>query len=81
MILQSIIKGVCKPKRAEDEPAPYSSPITKPIVSTLEVQIEAAFRSVQLALRAALLERIAQNSPTFFVQLIVDLLVATGYGG
>jgi restriction system protein len=30
------------------------------------------------ALRADLLERIAQNSPAFFEQLIVDLLVAMG---
>jgi restriction system protein len=28
-----------------------------------------------------LLDRIAQNSPSFFEQLIVDLLVAMGYGG
>ena len=49
--------------------------------STPEEQIEAAFRSVQLALRAELLERIIQNSPVFFEQLIVDLLVAMGYGG
>ncbi|TPL76252.1 restriction endonuclease [Mesorhizobium sp. B2-3-13] len=49
--------------------------------STPEEQIEAAFRSVQLALRAELLERIVQNSPGFFEHLIVDLLVAMGYGG
>jgi hypothetical protein len=33
------------------------------------------------ALRADLLERIAQNSPAFFEQMIVDLLVAMRYGG
>jgi restriction system protein len=31
--------------------------------------------------RAELLERILQNTPTFFESLIVDLLVAMGYGG
>jgi restriction system protein len=36
---------------------------------------------VQSALRAELLERIVQNSPAFFEQLIVDLLIAMGYGG
>lgn len=51
------------------------------VATTPEEQIEIAFRSVQLALRAELLERVVQNSPTFFEQLIVDLLVAMGYGG
>jgi restriction system protein len=49
--------------------------------ATPEEQIEAAYQSVQAALSADLLERIAQNSPAFFEQLIVDLLVAMGYGG
>ncbi|MER8438339.1 restriction endonuclease [Mesorhizobium sp. M1312] len=50
-------------------------------IATPEEQIEAAHQTVQLALRAELLERIAQNSPAFFEQLIVNLLVAMGYGG
>jgi restriction system protein len=49
--------------------------------ATPEEQIETAYQSVQAALRADLLERIIQNSPAFFEQLIVDLLVAMGYGG
>lgn len=36
---------------------------------------------MQSALRAELLERIVQNTPAFFEQLIVDLLIAMGYGG
>ena len=48
---------------------------------TPEEQIEAAYQTVMSALRADLLERIAQNSPAFFEQVIVDLLVAMGYGG
>lgn len=32
-------------------------------------------------LRADLLDRIGQNSPSFFEQLIIDLLVAMKYGG
>jgi restriction system protein len=48
---------------------------------TPEEQIEAAYQAVQLALRAELLDRISQNSPAFFEQLIVDLLVGMGYGG
>ncbi|WP_294010498.1 restriction endonuclease [Sphingomonas sp.] len=36
---------------------------------------------MQSALRADLLQRILDNSPTFFERVIVDLLVAMGYGG
>jgi len=49
--------------------------------TTPEEQIEAAYQAVLTALRADLLERISQNSPTFFEKLIVELLVAIGYGG
>lgn len=50
-------------------------------VTTPEEQIEAAYQAVLTALRADLLDRIGQNSPAFFEGLIVDLLVAMGYGG
>ncbi|RYB98045.1 restriction endonuclease [Ciceribacter ferrooxidans] len=49
--------------------------------TTPEEQIEAAYQAVLTALRADLLDRISQNSPAFFEGLIVDLLVAMGYGG
>jgi restriction system protein len=49
--------------------------------TTPEEQIESAYLTVQAALRAELLQRILQNSPAFFEQVIVDLLVAMGYGG
>lgn len=49
--------------------------------TTPEEQIDAAFASMQAALRDELLQRILSNSPAFFEQLIVDLLVAMGYGG
>lgn len=49
--------------------------------ATPEEQIEAAYQAVQSALRTDLLERIVQNSTAFFEQLIVNLLVAMGYGG
>jgi restriction system protein len=48
---------------------------------TPEEQIEAAFIALQSALRADLLQRILQNSPNFFEVLIIELLVAMGYGG
>lgn len=49
--------------------------------STPEEQIAQAYRSLNAALRADLLDRIRDNSPAFFETLIVDLLVAMGYGG
>jgi restriction system protein len=53
----------------------------KPNAVTPEEQIETAYQTVQSVLRADLLDRIAQNSPSFFEQLIAPLLVAMGYGG
>jgi len=49
--------------------------------TTPEEQIDAAYVSLQAALRDELLQRIVSNSPTFFEQLIVALLVGMGYGG
>jgi restriction system protein len=54
--------------------------ITTP-ATTPEETVEAAYNAAQAALRADLLERILQNSPSFFERVIVDLLVAMGYGG
>lgn len=51
------------------------------VCTTPEEQIDAAYASMQAALRDELLQRILSNSPAFFEQLIVDLLVAMGYGG
>ncbi len=49
--------------------------------STPEEQIERAFVTLQSALRTELLQRISQNTPVFFEELIIDLLVKMGYGG
>lgn len=48
---------------------------------TPEEQIEAAYSAMQLAIRDELIERILQNSPSFFETVIIALLVAMGYGG
>ena len=73
--------------KAEREPAGDVADVvldnkaTKSSTITPEEQIETAYQAVQSALRADLLDRTAQNSPSFFEQLIVDLLVAMKYGG
>lgn len=51
------------------------------VSSTPQDKIEEAYQEFHTALAKDLLERIAQNSPTFFEYLIVELLVAMGYGG
>lgn len=48
---------------------------------TPEEQIEAAQSVLHSALSGDLLQRTLDNSPVFFEHLIVDLLVAMGYGG
>jgi restriction system protein len=48
---------------------------------TPEEQIEAAHLTLHSSLRDELLQRILQNSSSFFEQIIVELLVAMGYGG
>lgn len=49
--------------------------------STPEEQIDAAHSVLTSALRADLLARVLEQSPSFFERVIVDLLVAMGYGG
>jgi restriction system protein len=48
---------------------------------TPEELIEGAHRALDAELRTELLNRILQGSPAFFENLIVDLLLAMGYGG
>jgi len=68
--------SMAEPDGAVAKPVDEASARTTP-----EEQIDAAYASLQAALRDELLQRILANSPAFFEQLIVDLLVAMGYGG
>ena len=49
--------------------------------TTPEEQIAASHASLVEALRADLIDRVRELSPAFFERLIVDLLIAMGYGG
>lgn len=49
--------------------------------ATPEEQIDAAQLILSSALRADLLTRVLEQSPAFFERVIVELLVAMGYGG
>lgn len=48
---------------------------------TPEEQIDGAYAIMLAALKADLLQRVLEQSPAFFEHLIVELLVAMGYGG
>jgi restriction system protein len=48
---------------------------------TPDEQIRAGYRTLRANLAAELLERIQAASPAFFENLVVELLVAMGYGG
>jgi len=72
-------------KRDEAAPAENTTvAATAPLpetTSTPEERIETAYAELHATMRRELLERIAGNIPSFFEGLIVDLLVAMGYGG
>ena len=79
---RSFIAGGSNDGTSEDSAEPVPLPSSDDVSpKTPEEQIETAFIALQSALRADLLQRILQNSPSFFEALIVDLLVAMGYGG
>jgi restriction system protein len=58
--------------REEEQDEPNQTP---------EEILEASYQNLRRALAQALLERIKVCSPRFFERLVVDLLVAMGYGG
>lgn len=53
----------------------------EPTTETPEEALQTAYESIRRDLAGQILERIAANSPQFFERLVVDLMVAMGYGG
>ena len=49
--------------------------------NTTEESIEVNYQQIRKELAEELLQQIKNNSPTFFEGLVIDLLVAMGYGG
>lgn len=49
--------------------------------STPEEDLESAYGSIRSALATELLEKVLSLSPQFFERMVIDLLVAMGYGG
>lgn len=58
-----------------------TTPTLPTVEQTPEEVLEATHRQLEASLEQELLDRVLTVSPTFFEQLVVDLLVRMGYGG
>lgn len=58
-----------------------SLPGTESSVETPEETLHKAYQSIRSDLAGEILEKVKSNSPQFFEKLVVDLMVAMGYGG
>jgi restriction system protein len=67
-------------ERKPDGPAEEAT-LPPELQQTPEVTIDACHRALRQVLAEELLERVRQCSPLFFEQLVIELLVAMGYGG
>jgi restriction system protein len=54
---------------------------TQEVTETPEESLETAYQDLRRSLAEDILERVKRCSPQFFEKLVVDLLVAMGYGG
>lgn len=68
-------------RRVEGEPDSPTAVATTNAITPPQETIELAVQALDQDLRTALLARILQLSPEAFERLILDLLVAMGYGG
>jgi len=69
--------------RSRAEPAAVGTGATTelPLQQTPEDAMATAYKRLRSELEAELLEQVKASSPAFFEQLVVDLIVAMGYGG
>jgi restriction system protein len=68
--------------RRERRSGDVSGPVALPEeTATPEERMSAAYSEVRSALAAELLDRVLDQSPEFFEQLVLDVLHAIGYGG
>lgn len=69
-------------KTSTTDPAPGTSEVEPHgPEQTPEEQIDAAYRLLRAALAAEALDRVMEQSPSFFEQLVLDVLRAMRYGG
>lgn len=58
-----------------------TTPSTDPTSETPEESLQRAYESIRSNLAGQILDKVKSNSPAFFEKLVVDLMVAMGYGG
>lgn len=68
-------------RQLDDNVAPAHEDEPELSSATPEETIQEAEEAISASLRAQLLDRIRELSPAFFERLVVDLIVAMGYGG
>jgi restriction system protein len=69
---------------ATEEAAPIERPQAQPEAATDQTPEDAlasAYQKLRKNLESELLEQVKSSSPAFFERLVIDLLVAMGYGG
>ena len=60
---------------------PTPEPMPAPITDTPEALLDTGYSQLRNALGAEILDRVLACTPTFFERLVIQLLVAMGYGG
>ena len=63
------------------EAAPAATPADDDITETPEESLEGAYQRLRAELETEVLDQVKKASPAFFERLVVQLLVAMGYGG
>ena len=66
---------------SRDSDSQNSHEIAPTQTETPEETLQKAYQNIRNELRAELLNRVKSNSPRFFESLVVDLMIAMGYGG
>ncbi|MCZ8233748.1 MAG: restriction endonuclease [Inhella sp.] len=67
--------------KSTSEAADAVSPAPPTSIETPEDALSTAYQQLRRSLESDLLDQVKSNSPSFFERVVVDLLVAMGYGG
>lgn len=72
------LKGTSASKGLSNKP---TNGTQEPVLQTPQELLESSYQALHEQIAADLLERISKSTPGFFERLVIDLLVAMGYGG
>ncbi|WP_328701234.1 restriction endonuclease [Sedimentitalea arenosa] len=70
-----------RPEGYNSQRLPVSLPVASDDSETPDIRAETAFREIESALVGEVIEAVLSLSPARFEKLVVDLLLAMGYGG